>query len=415
MGVVCQPIEHPDAAPREVSPELAPVAAMQSWSRKLQPPATSTCVPSSAESSVELALKFAVKRALRAHASLAYRALLPHRFALACPLLALQDSVGSDSDMCWLLPSGKRKQLQVSAVHHRQQARKRWASVVTAPRRGIKRQRVAVDCSYQSSSWDSQQTAHASVGSPRSLQYALPGLSSRDTLQVLHAMHAMPSELRHLNGSASRSHLRRRSRVRQVFGWRHLLCQEDDNENSSSRVVWKSAKAVECTRMRPLARQIWKASTEATSRLADGSVGQVLYTVNNIARVVHSTKLQYGSRRRARDQVWLECYLDDGLQVCVARKELRQFSEYRAPETSVSECQGFLVRPVYTRAINSRLAGCSLQCLRAVDARDCEARSAPALKQQLIDDLPQLTLQWEEDYLYDLVQAPQVLLESVFA
>lgn len=225
-------------------------------------------------------------------------------------------------------------------------------------------------------------------------------------------MHAVPSELRHLNGSASRSHLRRRSRVRQVFGWRHLLCQEEEDENASSRIVWKSAKALESMRMRPLARQIWRASTEATGDLDSG---EVLYTVNSIARVVHSTKPMYGSRRRARDQVWLECYLDDGLQVCVARKELRQFSEYCAPETSATECQGFLVRPVYTRAIKSQLAGCSVQCLRAVDARDCGARSAPALKQQLIDDLPRLTLQWEEDYLYDLVQAPQVLLDSIFA
>ncbi|KAL4102419.1 hypothetical protein PRIC1_006164 [Phytophthora ramorum] len=350
MGVVFQPIDH-----HEASPELAPLDA---WSCKLQPTAATTT-------------------------------------ALACPLLSLQD--GLDKQL-WLPGNG---QLQVSAM--RQQPRKRWASVAISPRRGLKRQRVAVDCSYQSANWGNNQSASASAGSPRSLQYALPGLSSHDTLRVLHAMHAMPSELRHLNGSASRSHLRRRSKVRQVFGWRHLLCHEEEDENASSRVVWKSAKAVDSTRMRPLARQIWRAST-ATSEDA----GEVLYTVNRIARIVHSTKRLIHGRR---DQIWLECYLDDGLQICVARKELRQFSDYRAPETSATECQGFLVRPVFTKAINSRVAGCSLQCLRAVDARP----SAPALKQQLIDDLPRLTLQWEEDYLYDLVQAPQVLLDSVFA
>ncbi|KAE8893534.1 hypothetical protein PF005_g18119 [Phytophthora fragariae] len=366
MGVVCQSIDHPEVGQRNDSPELSPIAAMQSWSCKLQPPAST--------------------------------------FALAasCPLLALQDSVDTGSDMSWLTQSGKR-QPQAFVVHHQQQTHKRWASVVIAHRRGVKRQRVAGgDSSCQLTSCGNDQAA--SVGSPRSLQYALPGLTSRDTLRVLHAMHAVPSELRHLNGSASRSRLRRRSRVRQVFGWRHLLCHEEEDEDSSSRVVWKSAKALESLRMRPLARQIWRASSEATEN------GEVLYTVNNIARVVHSTQPQFGSRRRARDQVWLECYLDDGRQVCVARKELRQFSEYRAPETSATECQGFLLRPVYTRAIKAQLAGCSLQCLRAVDAR-----SAPALKQQLIDDLPRLTLQWEEDYLYDLVQAPQVLLDSVFS
>ncbi|KAG7389882.1 hypothetical protein PHYPSEUDO_009396 [Phytophthora pseudosyringae] len=370
MGVVFQPIDHHGAIQREASPELAPSDAMQPWSCKVQPATT---------------------------------------LALAtCPLLSLQDSVDKSSGLCWLPESCKRQHLQLSVVqgtkyHQQRQPLKRWASVVIAPRRGVKRQRVAVDCSSQSAN---DQSDRASVGSPRSLQYALPDLTSRDTLRVLHAMHAMPSELRHLNGSASRCHLRRRCKVRQVFGWRHLLCQEEEDEKSARRVVWKSAKALDSMTMRPLARQIWRASTGGCQ------TGEVLYTVNSIARVVRSTKKQYGGRRRARGQVWLECYLDDGLQVCVARKELRQFSEYRAPETSATECQGFLVRPVYTRAINARSAGCSLQCLRAVDAG---VQSAPALKQQLIDQLPQLTLQWEEDNLYDLVQAPQVLLDSVFA
>ncbi|OWZ04285.1 hypothetical protein PHMEG_00023837 [Phytophthora megakarya] len=355
MGVVFQPIDHHHTIQHEASPELAPCDAMQSWSRKLQP------------STLALA---------------------------TCPVFSLQDN---------------RKQFQVSMTCNKTSSLKRWASEMVAPLRVVKRQRVAVN-NYQSVN---DQSDRAAAGSPRSLQYALPGLSSHDTLRVLHAMHAMPSELRHLNGSASRSHLRRRCKVRQVFGWRHLLCQEEEDEKTARRVVWKSAKALDSMRMRPLARQIWRASTAATGE--DGETGEVLYNINSIARVVHSTKRQYGSRRRARHQVWLECYLDDGLQVCVARKELRQFSEYRAPETSATEFQGFLVRPVYTRATRSRLAGCSLQSLRAVDARDCGVRSAPALKQHLIDDLPRLTLQWEEDYLYDLVQAPQVLLDSVFA
>ncbi|KAG2775495.1 hypothetical protein PC129_g10037 [Phytophthora cactorum] len=379
MGVVFQPIDHHEAIQHEASPELAP----QSWSRKVQPISTTTT----------LALS-------------------------TCPLFSLQDSADKSLDMCWSPDSYKRKHIQVSMMQspEDQQRRplKRWASMVISPRRGLKRQRVAVECSYQSVSCDKDQSDRASVGSPRSLQYALPGLTSHDTLRVLHAMHAIPSELRHLNGSASRNHLRRRCKVRQVFGWRHLLCQEEEDEQLARRVVWKSAKALDSMRMRPLARQIWRSSTEATGGM-HGETGEVLYIVNNITRVVHSTKKQYGSRRRTRDQVWLECYLDDGLQVCVARKELRQFSQYRAPEASATECQGFLVRPVYTRAIKSRLAGCSLQCLRAVDAGDCGMRSAPALKQRLIDDLPQLTLQCEEDYLYDLVQAPQALLDSVFA
>jgi len=326
--------------------------------------------------------------------------LLFNSLALAsCPLLPLQDC--SDK-MQWL----SKPQLQ--AFNTTNQPRKRWASVVLVPRRSVKRQRLAdcnaVDCS----SHQNDQADRASVGSPRSLQYALPGLSSRDTLRVLHTMLAMPSELRHLNGSASQRLGAPCCAVGGDCGWRHLLCQEGEDEQSARRVVWKSAKALEAMGARPLARQIWRSSTEAE----DGEAGEVLYTVNRVARVVRSAKRQYGSKRRMRDQVWLECYLDDGRQICVARKELRQFNEHRVPDTSVAECQGFLVRPVFTRAVNSRLAGCSLQCLRAVDSG---ARSAPALKQQLIDDLPRLTLQCEQDFLYDLVHTPQVLLDSVFA
>ncbi|KAG1695991.1 hypothetical protein DVH05_018978 [Phytophthora capsici] len=379
MGVVFQSIDHHEAIQREASPELSPSDVMQSWGRKVQPTTTTT-------------------------------------LALAtCPLLSLGSSVDKSSTMSWLPETGKHQfhLSVVKSVHDRRhQPLKRCASTVIISRRGVKRQRIA---EIQTVKRDMDQSDRTLVGSPRSLQYALPNLTSYDTLRVLHAMHSMPSELRHLNGSASRCHLRRRCKVRQVFGWRHLLCQEEEDEKSARRVVWKSAKALESMRMRPLARQIWRASTQAAGGLQDGEAGEVLYTVNSTARVVRSTKKQYGSRRRARDQVWLECYLDDGQQIFVARKELRQFSEYRVPESSATECQGFLVRPVYSRMIKSQLAGCSLQCLQAVDARDCGVRSAPALKQRLIDDLPRATLQLEEDYLYDLVEAPQILLDSVFS
>ncbi|KAK1944435.1 hypothetical protein P3T76_004347 [Phytophthora citrophthora] len=412
MGVVFQPIDHHEAIQREASPELSPSDVMQPWGRKVQPTTTTTCV----ESAVELtSLKFATSYPSSPHhlhlcAGYCRLALAP------CPLLSLQDSVGNSSTMSWLPETDKHLQLRLSVVKsvhdRRHHSLKRCASVVITSRRGVKRQRVA---EIQTVKRDMDQLDRTSVGSPRSLQYAMPNLTSYDTLRVLHTMHSMPSELRHLNGSASRCHLRRRCKVRQVFGWRHLLCQEEEDEKSARRVVWKSAKALESMRMRPLARQIWRASTQVAGGLQGGESGEVLYTVNSTARVVRSMKKQYGGRRRACDQVWLECYLDDGQQIFVARKELRQFSEYRVPESSATELQGFLVRPVYSRMIKSQLAGCSLQCLQAVDARDCGVRSAPALKQRLIDDLPRATLQLEEDYLYDLVETPQVLLDSVFS
>ncbi|CAH0516595.1 unnamed protein product [Peronospora belbahrii] len=380
MGVFFRLLDHHEAIQQKTSSELALGNTMQCWGHK---PHSTTIT---------------TRHVVTTHA-----------------LLLQQDYVDKRLETCCLSESSKYQQLDASVLQSATSQRhspKRLASFITTPSRSIKRQRISIDSGNQSVSHASDSP---SIGFPQSLQYALPGLSSHDTLYVLHALRVIPSELRHLNGSASRSRLRRRCKVRQVFGWRHLLCQENDDEKAARRVVWKSAKALDSMNMRPLARQIWRASTEATGGLNERETGEVLYTVNHIARVVHSTKRQYGSRRRAREQVWIECYLDDGMQVCVARKELRQFDEYRAPETSATECQGFLVRPMYTRAINAQLVGCSLQCLRAVDARDCGVRSATALKQRMLDDLPQLTLQCEEDYLYDLVQAPQLLLDSVFA
>ncbi|TDH71183.1 hypothetical protein CCR75_007343 [Bremia lactucae] len=378
MGVVCQPLEHHQALQCEL---LTDLNAMQSWNCKYQHDATSITL-----------------------------AVTP------CPVLSLGNTEPT-MNVCWL-PNGCNLRQQVvfttNAINHRhRKALKRVAGRPLVSRTRFKRQRVLVDCKNQLKASSKEPLDQPSVASLRSLQFALPDLTSQDTLRVLHAMHAMPSELRHLNSRASRHYLRRRCKVRQVFGWRHLLCQEEEDEQSARRVVWKSAKTMEAMRMRPLAHQIWQAGVEATAQVPKEGSTKVLYTVNRRARVV--VRAPNKEFRNRRDQVWLECFLDDGRQICVARKELRQFNGYCAPETSATECQGFLVRPVYTRAINVRLAGCSLQCLRAIDAKDSGVLSAVALKQQLLHDLPQLTLQWEEDHIYDLVQAPQVLLDSVFA
>ncbi|RLN80477.1 hypothetical protein BBJ28_00001315 [Nothophytophthora sp. Chile5] len=261
-----------------------------------------------------------------------------------------------------------------------------------ASQSGVKRQRVAVSCGRR-----------APVGTPRSLQFALPDLSSLDTLHLLHSMRTLPSELRHLNSSNRLVD----NQIHDVFGWRHMLWPEDDAD-ASNRVIWKSAKALDAMSMGTLARQIWRRSSRAGS---SGERRQVLYQVNSKTRVVRSTK----RRRRGRDQIWLECFLDDGLQICVARKELRRFNEYRAPKTAAAECQGFLVRPVYAKASNARVMGCTLQCLRAVDARGGGVDAARTLKRQMVEDLPRFTLQWEEEHLYDLVPMPDVLLQTVFA
>uniref|UniRef100_M4B6C2 Uncharacterized protein n=1 Tax=Hyaloperonospora arabidopsidis (strain Emoy2) TaxID=559515 RepID=M4B6C2_HYAAE len=325
---------------------------------------------------------------------------------MTCPLLSLRTCVDKRISVCWLAESSKRCQRNVSDEKAHHISLKRACSVVVSPSRHVKRQRISFSPSDVSLRCETnQKDTKMVVGSPRSLQYALPGLSSHDTQHVLHAMRVLPSELRHLNGNASRSRLRQRCKVRQVLGWRHLLCQEEEDEESARRVVWKSAKALDAVKMRPLARQIWNASTMAANGPRnDDERGKVLYTVNHICRVVHSTKRQYGDPSRTRNKVWIECFLDDGLQICVARKELRQFGQYHAPQVSVTECQGYLVRPIYTRSINAHLVGCLLQCLRAVAARDCGVRSIPALKQRMINDLPMLTQQCEEDYIHDLVQ-----------
>ncbi|CAI5735865.1 unnamed protein product [Hyaloperonospora brassicae] len=325
---------------------------------------------------------------------------------VTCPLLSLRSCVDKKINIRWLPESSQRSDLYVKDAKSRLTSRKRVGSVIVSPSQLTKRQRISATRNDVSHCCEAlEKDAEIATTSPRSLQYALPGLSSHDTQHVLHAMRAIPSELRHLNGNASRSRLQSRCEVRQVLGWRHLLCQEDDDEETARRVVWKSAKALNAVKMRPLARQIWNTSTTKFAGVKkDEEQGKVLYTINHRARVTYSMKRRYGQLSPALDQVWIECFLDDGLQICVARKELRQFGEYHAPQLSVTECQGYLVRPIYTRSVNAHLVGCSLQCLRAVAARDGGVRSVPALKQRMINDLPMLTKRCEQDYLCDLVQ-----------
>ncbi|CEG42863.1 uncharacterized protein PHALS_13100 [Plasmopara halstedii] len=389
MGVVFHPTDHHRAIQCKESHDHD----MELWSWKVQSEnITTTC-----RRSTEL------RQAATSHA-----------------LTSSEDYVNGISNMTWISKSCNQHVIK-DFVKCKQllqwRTLKRLADEIVAPRRRFKRQRVAVQYKNQFMISDKEQSERYCTTSPRSLQYALPNLTSHDTLCILHAMHTIPSELRHLNSRASCNRLHKRCEVHQVFGWRHLLCQEDDDGDLARRVVWKSAKALDSMMMRPLARQIWRASTEISSASHGKETGKLLYTINRIARVIYSTNSAYGTgdRRCNRHQIWLECFLDDGLQVCVARKELRQFSDYCVPEISATECEGFLVRPVYTRTINTQLVGCSLHCLRAVDASDKGVSSASALKQKLIQELPQHTLQWEEDNIYDLIKLPQVLLDSIFA
>lgn len=272
-------------------------------------------------------------------------------------------------------------------------------------------------------------SAMEAAGAPRSLQFALAGVSSADTSRVLHALRSLPLELRHLNltgsGSNSSSGSGSSFTSRRVFGWHNWMLRED--ARGSSRVIWKSDKAVEGASARRLARRLWAAERG------------VLCTVSGAARVVRSTDRAYALRDRC--QVWVECLFDLGHQVCIAKKELRQFGDYSVQDMATSECQGcvstsvdfwgwqnpshspsppahsipqcrFLVRPTLTRARNEMVGGSMVQCLRAVDPRSEQAPSD--LVNRIMSDLPRFTLQWEDEFVNGLF-APTPLLDQAFA
>jgi hypothetical protein len=179
----------------------------------------------------------------------------------------------------------------------------------------------------------------AAAGSPRSLQFALPGVSSADTCHILHALRNVPLELRHLNltgaDKQSRAHTRTAHRV---FGWYNWLLPED--ARGATRVIWKSAKQLEAMSIQQLARKLWLSGSPAGDAGRDGGAAgvDVLCTINEVARVVRSTDRLYGLRDQR--QVWVECLFNFGHQICIGKKELRQFGDYRVQDMATSECQG---------------------------------------------------------------------------
>lgn len=177
------------------------------------------------------------------------------------------------------------------------------------------------------------------AGSPRSLQFALCGVSSADTCHILHALRNMPLELRHLNLAGADEQSRAQIRTaHRVFGWHNWLLPED--ERCATRVIWKSAKQLESLSIQQLARKLWLSGSGVGSGGSGSSSVEVLCTINDVARVVRSTERLYGLRDHR--QVWVECLFNFGHQICIGKKELRQFGDYRVQDMATSECQGFV-------------------------------------------------------------------------
>lgn len=267
------------------------------------------------------------------------------------------------------------------------------AALVPLARR--KRRRLAsraVDCAAARRS--AARERRGARSSPRSLQFALSGVSSADTSRALHALRSLPLELQHLSALRSPG-----DRAR-CFGWTSRL-QLEDAASRDSRVVCAAAKAVEGVSTRRLARRLWT--------LEDGAV---VSTIGAFARVVRCAASRRYARKEDRAQLWVECLARSGRGVCVARKELRQFGGHRVAPVAAAECHALLLRPALVHTGAGLVGGALLQSLRALDPRG--EQTAAALRRRVARDLPRLALHWEAALLNDLLP-PLALLEQALA
>lgn len=174
--------------------------------------------------------------------------------------------------------------------------------------------------------------------------------------------------------------------------------------------------------MKPLAMKVWDSIKTLSQQPALTKIRrwEQVYKVSKSVRVVRRVDCLYG--RDERETMWLECLLDRSDHFCIGRKQLVRFRDYELNEAEVAridecECEGFLFRPHLTKLRNEKvkgdpveaekpsrlMLGSTLQCVSSIAPRGL---STEQLLRNLIADLPQFTLQWEEAVVHDLL--PQI-------
>lgn len=217
----------------------------------------------------------------------------------------------------------------------------------------------------------------------------------------------------------------------QVFGWRNCFllprpsAADSSGASTGNNVIWKARKTFEATAMKPLAMKVWDSARTLSQQplLTKIRKWEHVYKVSESVRVVRRVDCLYG--RDECETMWLECLLDRGDHFCIGRKQLTRFRDYELDGAEVAltddcECEGFLFRPHLTklRVSNEKdsdpvaaadekpsklMLGSTLQCVSSIAPRGL---STEQLLRNLVADLPQFTLQWEEAVVHDLL--PQI-------
>lgn len=335
---------------------------------------------------------------------------------------------------------GERKKRQAEALHPFLIKRQR-----TAPKLSTTASEGSINSSENTDStlagqrdraWQVIASRRDATGLPRSLHFTLQGLSSSDSHALKRIVAELPQDIARLNAGQRQTLVASDDRTdsaliatSKVFGWRNYFLRQQepltgvmtgDSSRTSSHastgsmgksVVWKAVKTFESTAMQPLARRVWDsiqllATNPAASRI---SFYEVLHTVSATVRVVKLVDALYG--RREQETVWVECFIKSRDHICIGRKQLAHFRDYHldserdaSEPTGELECEGFLFRPHLTKLSKddgTLMLGSTLQRVSAVACRD--APSLGALVQNVIDDLPRSTLQWEEVVVHDLL------------
>jgi hypothetical protein len=247
---------------------------------------------------------------------------------------------------------------------------------------------------------------------PRTLHFALPGLSSRETLQLLGELVAVRHELAWLNTTRPIH-----SAIIPVFGWRSVVWSVPTPKGNDA-VVYKSAKAFEGVGMHSIAREMWM--WQGSQVFPELSAPRLVYAISNELRIVQQQDCLHG--RAPHSSLWLE-YVDvQEESIVLVRKELHRFQDITTGPTTFSdrECHGYvmalpedsghghfltdrfaflnsyILHPLLVPMGSQVVAGTALHTIGSLRTRDL---SACQQIERMVADLPRHVLQWEDSFV----------------
>lgn len=235
---------------------------------------------------------------------------------------------------------------------------------------------------------------HATAGDvlsaiPRTLGFALPTLSSGETLSIFSELVSVRGELSWLDGTQPGTD------IHPVFGWRSAFWSVQSTHGETA-IAFKSAKAFERVPMRRIAQRLWKRSSVRDQQ--DRVRTEVIYAVTDKIRIVQLRPSP--GRAQQHSSLWLEYMMERGNCTMFVRKELHHFKDHEINDYDKvdRECKGYMLREMFVPVGGQIVGGTLVQSLGKLRKihRTPEAQIA-----SMVEELPSFLLSWEAAFVHD--------------